>query len=355
MTTIYATSDVADSFEDLSSLSSDKDIESLVLATTYSDDDGDNDIGKDITPTDASSKINSKTGGPAKKEDEQEGEVNQKANGTGSDEDDFVDLAGADVEDEEEEEGVLSEGWESSRSSTPEPQDAHQASSPWSDLLLPENQTLSRHLENDSANSSKVSIAAAAAMVNARTKTSTNPTPKTSSLIPRIRIRMSSDILAKLYKPTPSASVTISPSPPSDRAVATPSRLGLAPQKATKISTTSVMAIATTTATTLDTGKVPPPQDKKNVEPKMALLATLPFTSTINETPAPETIVEPGALTATSAGTATTTDNPQTQEEGDGKCKAIRRSTGKRCAYSGQHGGYCRTHRLLVQKVPISH
>ncbi|KAG0288320.1 hypothetical protein BGZ96_007876 [Linnemannia gamsii] len=353
MTTFYAASDVADSFEDLSSLSSDKDIESLVLATTYSDGDDDNDFGKNVKSTDDSSKNNSKAGGPAKKEEEQVREENQKAYDTGSDDDDFVDLNGADVEDKDEEVLVLSEGWDSSRSTTPEPQDAHQAPSSWSNLLLSNYQTTSRRHENDSADSNKDSIAAATTLVNTTTKTSTNPIPMTSSLIPRIRIRMTSDILAKLNKPIPSASVTIVPSLPPDRVVATPSRLGLARQKVTKIPTKS--ATATATATTPDIGKFPSLRDKNDVGPKMAVLATFPPPSTVNETPTFDTTIKPAASTATSPGAATTTGTPQMQEESDGKCKAFRRSTGKRCNYSPRHGRYCSKHRLFVHKVSDSH
>jgi hypothetical protein len=316
MTTVYAASDVADSFEDLSSLSSDKDIESLVLATTYDDDDDDNDLGNNTKSADDSSNNSSKTSVPAKEEEEQEGEENQKVDKPSSDDEDLVDLAGADVEDDEDE-NVLSEGWESTRSTTPEPQGSHQGLSSCFDLSLPEKQMTSpRPHDIDSANDSKDSTAAEKAMTNTSTNANTIPTPMTSSPIPRIRIRLTSDIFAEFNKPSPSKSVMIASSLPPDRVAVTSSRLRLAGPKATKISTTSVTA-------TPESGNVTSPRDQKDMEPKKAVLITLPTTP---------------------PDTTTTTDNAQTQEEGDSKCMAIRRSTGKRCIRKGRHNGYCRTH-----------
>ncbi|KAF9140944.1 hypothetical protein BG015_001461 [Linnemannia schmuckeri] len=316
MTSTYAASDVADSFEDLSSLSSDKDIESLVLATIYNDDD-DDELDKNSKSTNTT---NTEAEGTATKED---------------DDDDFVDLVGADVEDGGD---VLSECWEFSHSISPEPQDSHRDSTTLLESSQPE-KAPTRLLENRSTKKKK----GPSATTTAKVVTSNNTNLPLTSSIPKIKKRMMKDILAPLNKPVPSASVVIASSASPNRVVAIPSRLRQPRQKAAKITTTT-----TATATFPDAVSAPSPQAKKYAEPKKAVAASHQATGALDQTAVPTAIVGPSVPSAIAAA-FTITDKTQKQEESDGICKAIRRSTGKRCTRHGQHGGYCSTHRLLVK------
>lgn len=324
MTSTYDASDVADSFEDLSSLSSDKDIQSLVLATTYSDDD-DDDLSKNSKATD-----NNKPEANGTKKKEEDGVHPAKVNDV--DDDGFVYLAGADVEDEED---ILSEGWESSRSTPPELQCAHQNLFTKPEPSLPKNQaSILLHQNNDTNNSNDKEDPIATTTAKATTN---NSNPTSASSIPRSKMRMTKDILAALSNPIPSASVAIASSPSPDRVLATPSRLRLVRQNA-----------ANTTATTPDATSVPSPQAKQNAKRKKAVLTKLLVASTVDQPTAPTATVGPSVSSATAAATVTT-EKTQQQEDGDGICKAIRRSTGKRCIRHGEHDGYCSMHRLLVK------
>ncbi|KAH7028714.1 hypothetical protein BKA57DRAFT_523935 [Linnemannia elongata] len=289
MTSTYDASDVADSFEDLSSLSSDKDIESLVLATTYSDDD-DGDLGKNSKATDNnnnpeanSTERKEEGGGHSTKEDD-------------DDDDGFVDLIGADVEDEE---YVLSEGWESLRSTSPEPQYAHQGLSTKPEPSLPKNQASNRLHQDDDAkksNDKKNPIA----RTTAKTTTNNNTHPTSGPPIPRRKVRMAKDNFAALSKLIPSESVAINSSPPSDCVVVSPSRLRLVHRKAVS-NTTS----ATATATTPDDANVLLFRAKKNMELRKAVRIKLPVASTVDQPTAPTATFEPSVSSAT--GTAVTT------------------------------------------------
>ncbi|KAF8942953.1 hypothetical protein BGZ47_005944 [Haplosporangium gracile] len=316
MTSSYAASDVADSFEDLSSLSSNKDIESLVLATVYNDDD-DDDVDKNKKSTDTT---NPGAEGTATKE-------NDKDNYTRVDDvdDDFVDLVGADVEDEGD---VLSEGWDSSRSASPEPQDVHQDSSTLPAFEQPENQASTRLLDNRDTKKNKNPTATTIA----KTATRSNTNPTLTSLIPKIKIRMTKGILAALNKPAPSASVALVSSTPPNRVVTTSSHLRLVRQNAIKTTTTT-----TDTATSLG-----------GAEPKKTVVANHQTTGAPDQTAVPTAIVDPSVPSATAAAFIAT-EKTQKQEKSDGICKAIRRSTGKRCTRHDRHDGYCSTHRLLVK------
>ena len=330
MTSNYDASDVVNSFEDLSSLSSNKNIESLVLATTYSDDD-DDDLRKNTKSTDNNSL---KANGAEKKEED----GNYPTKVDDDDDDGFVDLVGADVEDEED---VLSEGWESSRSTPPEPQCAHQ------DLSIkpaspPKNQASNRlHQDDDTDNSNDKKDPIATTKAKANTNYNINLT--STSSIPRIKTRMTKDILAALNKPNSSGSVAIASSPPLDRVVVTPSRLRLARQKAANKATS-----ATATATTPDDASVPSPQTKQIAKPKKTVPTKHLVASTVDQPAAPTATVEPSVSLATGAA-STTTDKPQLQEQGDGICKAIRLPTGRRCTRYGRHDGYCSMHRFLAK------
>ncbi|KAF9119024.1 hypothetical protein BGX30_004141 [Mortierella sp. GBA39] len=241
MASTYDASNVADSFEDLSSLSSNKDIESLVLATTYSDDD-DADLGKNSRATDNNTP---EAHGTEKKEEE----VDHPPKTDDDDDDGFVHLVGADVEDQGD---VLSEGWESSLSTSPEPQCAHQDLSTKPEPLLPKNQASNRlHQGDDTINSHDKKDPSEMTTAKATTNNNTNPT--SASSIPRIKTQTNEDNLASLNKPIPSASVTKASSSPPDRVVATSWRLRVA-QNAAKIATR-----ATATATTPGDASIPLP------------------------------------------------------------------------------------------------
>ncbi|KAK3833081.1 MAG: hypothetical protein JOS17DRAFT_741467 [Linnemannia elongata] len=322
MTSTYDTSDVADSFEDLSSLSSDKDIESLVLATTYSDND-DDDLGDDCKASDNHLEVN------GKEKKEENGDHPTKVNDDDDDDDGFVDLAGTDVEDVDD---VLSVGWESSRSTSPEPQCVHLNLFTKPESSLPENQASNRLGQDDDTSNSNDKKDPVATTTEEAT---TNNTKQTSaSSIPRIITRMTKDISAAFNLPIPSASVAIVSLTPPERVVATPSHLRPGRQKAAN-------------TTTPDDGSVPSPQAKHNTEPKKAVRTKLSVASTVDQPTVPSATVEPSVSSATGAAAITTGKNKQ-QEEGDSICKAIRRSTRKRCTRHGRHDGYCSTHRLLV-------
>ncbi|OAQ26612.1 hypothetical protein K457DRAFT_21991 [Linnemannia elongata AG-77] len=289
MTSTYDASDVADSFEDLSSLSSDKDIESLVLVTTYSDDD-DGDLGKNSKATDNNN--NPEANGTERKE-----EGGGRSTKEDDDDDDgFVDLIGADVEDEE---YVLSEGWESLRSTTPEPQYAHQGPSTKPEPSLPKNQASNRlHQDDDAKNSNDKKNPIARTTAKTITNNNTNPTSGLS--IPRRKVRMAKDNFAAISKLIPSASVAINSSPPSDCVVVSPSRLRLVHRKAV-----SNITSATVTATTPDDANVRLFRAKKNVEPKKAVRIKLPVASTVDQPTAPTATFEPSVSSATGAAVTT--------------------------------------------------
>ncbi|KAK5805537.1 hypothetical protein F5H01DRAFT_417016 [Linnemannia elongata] len=291
MTSTYDASDVADSFEDLSSLSSDKDIESLVLATTYSDDD-DGDLGKNSKATDNNNN-NAEANGTERKEEG--GGLSTKEDD--DDDDGFVDLIGADVEDEE---YVLSEGWESLRSTSPEPQYAHQGLSTKPEPSLPKNQASNRlHQDDDAKNSNDKKNPIA--RMTAKTTTNNNTNPTSGLSIPRRKVRMAKDNFAALSKSIPSASVAINSSPPSDCVVISPSRLRLVHRKAVS-NTTS----ATATATTPDDANVRLFRSKKNMEPKKAVRIKLPVASTVDQPTAPTATFEHSVSSATGAAVTTT-------------------------------------------------
>ncbi|KAF9537037.1 hypothetical protein EC957_008969 [Mortierella hygrophila] len=315
-------SNVADSFEDLSSLSSNKDIESLVSATTYSDDD-DDDPGKNSKAT---GNNNPEVHGTEKKE-----EVDNPTKTDDDNDDDFVHLVGADVEDEED---ILSEGWESSLSTSPEPQCSHQDLS----TLLPKNKASSRlHQDDDTNNSYDKKDPSETTTAKATTNNNTNPT--SASSIPRINIQMNKDTPAELNKPIPSASVAIASSPPPDRVIA--SLWQHVVQNAAKVATR-----ATATATTLDDANVPSPQAEQVAEPK-TVLTDLQVSITVNQPAPPTATVEPSISSATGV-VFTTTDMTQWQED-NGICKAILPSTGKRCTHHCRHDRYCSTHSFLAK------
>ncbi|KAG0077783.1 hypothetical protein BGZ90_006524 [Linnemannia elongata] len=289
MTSTYDASDVADSFEDLSSLSSDKDIESLVLATTYSDDD-DGDLGKNSKATDNNN--NPEANGTERKE-EGGGHSTKEDD---DDDDGFVNLIGTDVEDEE---YVLSEGWESLRSTSPEPQYSHQGLSTKPEPSLPKNQASNRLHQDDDANSNDKKNPIA--RTTAKTITNNNTNPSSGLSIPRRKVRMAKDNFAALSKPIPSASVAINSSPPSDCVVVSPSRLRLVHRKAVS-NTTS----ATATATTPDDANVPLFRAKKNMELRKAVRIKLPVASTVDQPTAPTATFEPSVSSATDAAVTTT-------------------------------------------------
>ncbi|KAG9061956.1 hypothetical protein KI688_006673 [Linnemannia hyalina] len=310
MASTYDASNVADSFEDLSSLSSNKDIESLVLATTYSDDDND-DLGKNSKATDNDN--------PEAHGTEKKAEVDNPIKTDDDNDDGFVHLVGADVQDEED---VLSEGWESSLSISPEPQCAHQDLSTKPEPLLSENKASNRlHQDDDTNNSHDKKDPSETTMAKATTNNNTNPT--SASSIPRIEMQMNKYIPAALNKPIPPILVTIASSPPPDRVVA--SLWQHVVQNAAKVATR-----ATATATTPDDASVPSPQAKQVAEPKKTVLTKLQVTGTVNQPAASTVTVEPSISPATGAA-FTTTDMTQWQEEDNGVCKAILPSTGKRC------------------------
>ncbi|KAF9901359.1 hypothetical protein EC991_006250 [Linnemannia zychae] len=233
MTSTCASSEVADSFEDLSSLSSDKDIESLILATTYDDDDlsvyNNNNSTSDISCSGYDAE-----GTDTKLEANEAVEVAGKEVDVHED-DDFVDLR---IDDEEDEVDVFSEGWESPHSASPEPQQNDRQDRPSSSPLPLENNLGQMSLsdipqfKNTVTASSQKNMDTEMAMDNP--VKSTRASKLNSSTVVMIpKIRMSKDIFAAVRKPilttisssTTPPSATAAPSPALQRANATPSRI----------------------------------------------------------------------------------------------------------------------------------
>ncbi|KAG0275122.1 hypothetical protein BGZ95_009167 [Linnemannia exigua] len=357
MTSTCASSEMADSFEDLSSLSTDKDIESLILATTYDDDDL---CGRDNDNTSANKPI-------SQYEDNNDEDIitnKYEVDGTTKtveemEDDDFVDIV---LGDEEDEAGVLSEGWESSRSESPEPQQGNQRALPF----LPDTRPLEDHQgqsslsqiapqEDNSTSNNKEDPPAAETV---------EPHANTASMIPKMR--MTKDIFAAALKmpfspsspSTPTPSAVLPPpasSPAPKRVIATPSRIR-------QIRTQPTSSIMGSFFTTPDSGSSSSSSSSSQSRVKMdssILKRAISVTAhprlrlidiTSNATP-----IKANDVPMMTPPLAEAPEQVQVQEDGqeedsEGICQAIRRSTGKRCTRLGQHSGYCQTHCLLVPK-----
>ncbi|KAF9094096.1 hypothetical protein BGX23_002534 [Mortierella sp. AD031] len=304
MTSTYAPSEVADSFEDLSSLSSDKDIESLIMATSYDDDDyltGNSNLDSNNNPA------------QDRTAEEEESSMDE----------DFVDIAGAVVEDEAD---ILSEGWEFSCPSTPDSQEDQQDDPP-----RPSKAGSPLSTSQPTVEKSTSRPAGASGQETTSANTTTN---FSSSSIPRMR--MSKDIFAAFQKslqPTP-----VSKSGTSLSSSTSSSRLPAPRFRPIRLQTTSTSTSSTSTPTP---GTASPVRAKKAFIAKR--LINFPADTKVTMTPP-----LPGkSVTQTSVSDQLGQGQmPEEEEEEEVVlCKAIRRSTGKRCTRPVRHAGYCKVHR----------
>ncbi|KAF9131644.1 hypothetical protein BGW39_001549 [Mortierella sp. 14UC] len=378
MTSTCASSEVTDSFEDLSSLSSDKDIESLVLATTYDDEDNcvDNNQSTKVAARnkDESKNVAENTDNKPKV-DEAAKEIETEVDG--SEEDDFVDIV---MDDEEDEEDVLTEWWESSRSASPESQrddqqdfppsgpllvESHQDHTSMSEVSLLKSTTSASPHENLDANKNNFKddpTTAAAATAE--------PHTILASMIPKMRI--SKDIFAAVRKAAPTSSsriitipsATAPPSPALQRAMGTTSRIRSTRTQPTGSTVASFITSPNSGSSSISSSS---PGNKYSPDPKkpvtFASYRRLMRTANATATPATpaKAIGAPVKTLPLAAGAPEKAQVPEQsqgqewqeeeeEEDGKGVCRAIRRSTGKRCTRLGRHAGYCQTHRLMVPK-----
>ncbi|KAG0368149.1 hypothetical protein BGX24_002939, partial [Mortierella sp. AD032] len=359
MTSTCASSEMTASFEDLSSLSSDKDIESLILATTYDDDDlcasnnNNNKSHKSTNETASKGENNDKAeiidntsevSGTAEKAEEEEVDDMEEY--------DFVNLV---LEREEDEADVLSEGWESSRSASPEPQQGDQRVF----TSLPDAQSLENYQGHSSLPQTilQEDIYTSNSKEDSPAAESTEPNSNTASMIPKLR--MTRDIYAVLQNlalpsstSTPIPSVLLpqpAQSPAPQRMVATPSRIRL-------IRTQPPSSTVTPFIPTPDNGSSSSPYQGKKNSPELkkairitaypCILRPINTTTTTTVTKANDVPMMTPPLAAAPEQVQVQVDKQK--EESMDVCKAIRRSTGERCTRLGRHTGYCQTHCLMV-------
>ncbi|KAK3834076.1 MAG: hypothetical protein J3R72DRAFT_494591 [Linnemannia gamsii] len=368
MTSTCASSEMAASFEDLSSLCSDKDIGSLILATTYDDDDlcASNNNNNNNNNNNKSHKSSNETTSKGENNDKAESIDNtseesgtaEKAEGEEEVDDmedyDFVNLV---LDGEEDEADGFSEGWESSRSASPEPQQGDQRVL----TSLPDAQSL----ENFQGHSSLPQTILQEVIYTSNSKEgspaaeSTEPNSNTASMIPKLR--MTRDIYAALKNLALPSSSTSTPipsvllpqpaqSPAPQRIVATPSRFRL-------IRTQPPSSTVASFIPTPDNGSSSSPYQGKKGSPELkkairvtaypCILRPINTTTTTTVTKANDVLMMTPPLAAAPEQVQVQVDG---QKESMDVCKAIRRSTGERCTRLGRHTGYCQTHSLVVPK-----